>query len=209
MTVTRVFIVDDHEVVRRGLRGIVEDEDGLVVVGEAGTASQARMRLANQEVDVVIIDTDLPDGTGADLCRWARERWPRVAVLMLALTRNDEELFAAIAAGAAGFLLSEVSGRDLVDAIRRLAAGQSLIDPAVTRTVLERLRHPPGDPLTCLSPQERRVFAYLSEGLSNREIAARMSLTEKTVKNYVSAVLAKLGLERRAQAAAFAREHGL
>lgn len=209
MTVTRIFIVDDHEVVRRGLRGIVEDEDGLVVVGEAATASQARMRLANQEVDVAVIDTDLPDGTGADLCRWARERWPRVAVLMLALTRNDEELFAAIAAGAAGFLLSEVSGRDLVDAIRRLAAGQSLIDPAVTRIVLERLRHPPGDPLTCLSPQERRVFTYLSEGLSNREIAARMSLTEKTVKNYVSAVLAKLGLERRAQAAAFAREHGL
>jgi len=206
---TRIFLLDDHEIVRRGIRDLIEDEDDLAVVGEAGTAAEALARLDAVTADVALLDARLPDGSGIDVCRRLRERSPDVAVLILTSYDDDEALFAAISAGAAGFLLKQVRGNDLIAAIRRVAAGQSMLDPAVTGAVLERLRNKPRDPLDELSDQERRVFAHLRDGRSNREIAERMTLSEKTVKNYVSTLLGKLGLERRAQAAAFAREHEL
>lgn len=209
MAATRIFLLDDHEVVRRGIRDLIEDEDDLVVVGEAGTAAEALARLQSVTPDVAVLDARLPDGSGIEVCRQLRERSPRVGVLILTSYEDDEALFAAISAGAAGYLLKQVRGNDLVDAIRRVAAGQSMLDPAVTHAVLERLRNKPQDPLAELSEQERRVFDHLRDGRSNREIAEEMTLSEKTVKNYVSTLLGKLGLERRAQAAAFAHEHDL
>lgn len=209
MAATRIFLLDDHEVVRRGIRDLIEDEDDLVVVGEAGTAAEALARLQSVTPDVAVLDARLPDGSGIEVCRQLRERSPRVGVLILTSYEDDEALFAAISAGAAGYLLKQVRGNDLVDAIRRVAAGQSMLDPAVTHAVLERLRNKPQDPLAELSEQERRVFDHLRDGRSNREIAEEMALSEKTVKNYVSTLLGKLGLERRAQAAAFAHEHDL
>ncbi len=209
MATTRIFLLDDHEVVRRGIRDLLEDEQDLVVVGEAGTAADAIARIPALMPDVAVLDARLPDGSGIDVCREVRRRHREVAVLILTSYEDDDALFEAIGAGAAGFLLKQVRGTDLIDAVRRVAAGQSLLDPAVTHAVLERLRSAPADPLAGLSDQERRVFGHLREGLSNREIAEAMVLSEKTVKNYVSTILAKLGLERRAQVVVFAQQHGI
>ena len=200
----RVFLLDDHEVVRRGIADVLE-ADGITIVGEAATAAEALRRIPATSPDVAILDARLPDGSGIDVCREVRSQDPTIKALILTSYDDDEALFSAIMAGAAGYVLKEVRGTDLVDGIRRVAAGQSLLDPAVTAQVLERLRQgPQQDPrLEALTAQERKILELISEGLSNRQIAEAMFLAEKTVKNYVSSVLAKLGMERRTQAAVF------
>ena len=202
----RVFLLDDHEVVRRGLRDLLEAAGGIEVVGEAGTADEATRRIPPTRPDVAILDVRLPDGDGVTVCREVRSAHPEIQCLILTSFSDDEALFQAIMAGAAGYLLKQVRGTDLVDAVRRVAAGQSLLDPAVTAQVLERLRTPPKDDerLARLTEQERRILDLIAEGLTNRQIAERIHLAEKTVKNYVSNLLAKLGMERRTQAAVFA-----
>jgi two-component system, NarL family, response regulator DevR len=203
----RVFLVDDHEMVRRGVRDLLEEEPDLVVVGDAATAAEAVTAITALVPDVALLDARLPDGHGVDVCRDVRSVHPEIACLMFTSYDDEDAIMAAIMAGAAGYLLKQIRGVDLVDAVRRVAAGQSLLDPAVTRTVLARLRagdlRPP-DPLGALSDQERRVLELISDGLTNREIGERLYLAEKTVKNYVSSLLAKLGLGRRGQAAALA-----
>ena len=202
---TRVFLLDDHEVVRRGLRELLETEGDLVVVGEAGTAEEALWRVPATSPQVAVLDVRLPDGNGVEVCREIRSRHPEVYCLMLTSFADDEALFAAIMAGASGYVLKQIKGDDLVDAVRRVARGESLLDPAVTQRVFERLRtRPEDDELATLTDQERRVLELISEGLTNRQIGERMFLAEKTVKNYVSNVLAKLGMSRRTEAAAFA-----
>ncbi|HVM06556.1 MAG TPA: response regulator transcription factor [Acidimicrobiales bacterium] len=202
---TRVFLLDDHEVVRRGLRELLEAEDDLVVVGEAGTAEEALRRVPATSPDVAVLDVRLPDGDGVEVCRDIRSRHPEVNCLMLTSFADDEALFASIMAGAAGYVLKQVKGADLVDAVRRVARGESLLDPAVTQRVFERLRsRPEDDELASLTEQERRILDLIAEGLTNRQIGDRMFLAEKTVKNYVSNVLAKLGMSRRTEAAAYA-----
>jgi two-component system response regulator DevR len=202
----RVFLLDDHEVVRRGLRDLLEAAGGLEVVGEAGTADEALRRIPPTRPDVAIVDVRLPDGNGVDVCREIRSAHPEVQCLILTSFSDDEALFQAIMAGAAGYLLKQIRGTDLVDAVRRVAEGQSLLDPAVTARVLDRLRTPPADDerLARLTDQERRILDLIAEGLTNRQIAQRIHLAEKTVKNYVSNLLAKLGMERRTQAAVYA-----
>ncbi|MFA9445499.1 response regulator [Egicoccus sp. AB-alg6-2] len=201
----RVFLVDDHEVVRRGLRDLIDAEDDLEVVGDAASAGMALAGIAQTSPDVALLDVRLPDGNGVEICRDVRARDPRIACLMLTSFGDDEALFDAIMAGAAGYLLKDVRGPDLLDAIRRVATGDSLLDPAVTGKVLERLRRgDEEDPrLRSLSEQERRILSLIAEGLTNRQIAERMHLAEKTVKNYVSNLLAKLGMQRRTEAAVF------
>lgn len=202
---TRVFLLDDHEVVRRGLRELLETEADLEVVGEAGTAEDALGRIPATRPDVAVLDVQLPDGNGVEVCREIRSRDPNVACLMLTSFADDEALFNAIMAGAAGYILKQVKGNDLIDGIRRVARGESLLDPALTTRVLERLRaKPEPDELAGLTEQERRILDLIAEGLTNRQIGERMFLAEKTVKNYVSNVLAKLGMSRRSEAAAFA-----
>ena len=202
---TRVFLLDDHEVVRRGLKDLIDAEDDLDVVGEAGTAGMGLANIAKTDPDVAVLDVRLPDGNGVEVCREVRARNPKIACLMLTSFSDDEALFDAIMAGAAGYLLKDVRGNDLLDAIRRVAAGDSLLDPALTGKVLERLRRgDEEDPrLASLSDQERRILELIAEGLTNRQIAERMHLAEKTVKNYVSNLLAKLGMQRRTEAAVF------
>ncbi len=202
----RVFLLDDHEVVRRGLRELLEPEPDLEVVGEAGTAAEALARIPALRPDVAVLDARLPDGSGIDVCRDIRSSQPEVKALILTSFDDDDALFAAIMAGAAGYVLKDIHGNDLVDAIRRVNTGQSLLDPAVTGQVLERLRNgkPQDTRLASLSDQEQRVLSLIGEGLTNRQIAEQMFLAEKTVKNYVSSVLAKLGMERRTQAAILA-----
>jgi two-component system, NarL family, response regulator DevR len=201
----RVFLLDDHEVVRRGLRELLEAEDDLEVVGEAGTAEQTFARLAASNPDVAILDVRLPDGDGVAVCREIRSEHPDVACLMLTSFADDEALFSAIMAGAAGYVLKQVRGTDLVDAVRRVGRGESLLDPSLTARVLERLRNPPQpDALAGLTDQERRVLDLIAEGMTNRQIGAQLFLAEKTVKNYVSNLLAKLGMSRRSEAAAYA-----
>ncbi len=205
----RIFLVDDHEIVRRGLRELLEEEDDLEVVGDASTASEALARIPSTNPDVAILDVRLQDGDGIELCRDLRSAHPHIACLMLTSYPDDEALFSAIMAGAAGYVLKQVRGIDLVDGIRRVAAGQSLLDPSLTSRVLERLRQPPVvDELASLTDQERRILALISDGLTNRQIGEQMFLAEKTVKNYVSNVLAKLGMSRRAEAAAYAARLG-
>jgi DNA-binding NarL/FixJ family response regulator len=206
MPVIRVFLLDDHEIVRRGLRELLEREDDIEVVGESGEAEQARRRIPALRPDVAILDARLPDGSGIDVCRDVRSIDPTIKALILTSYDDDEALFAAIMAGAAGYVLKQVRSSDLVDGVRRVAAGQSLLDPAVTAQVLARLRSGPReDPrLAALTAQERRILDCIADGLSNREIAEHLSLAEKTVKNYVTSVLAKLGMQRRTQAAVFA-----
>jgi two-component system, NarL family, response regulator DevR len=206
MASTRVFLLDDHEIVRRGLRELLEGEEDLAVVGEAGTAEEALGRIPATSPDVAVLDVRLPDGDGVEVCREIRSRHPQINCLIFTSFADDEALFAAILAGASGYVLKQVRGTDLIDAIRRVAAGQSLLDPAVTARVLERLRTPqaPADDLGNLSEQERRILELISEGLTNRQIGERMFLAEKTVKNYVSNVLLKLGMSRRSEAAAYA-----
>jgi two-component system, NarL family, response regulator DevR len=205
----RVFLLDDHEVVRRGLRDLLESDGDIEVVGESGSAEEAIRRIPALRADVAVLDGRLPDGSGIDVCREIRSRDPHVAALILTSYDDDEALFSAIMAGAAGYVLKQVRGRDLLDAVRRVAAGQSLLDPAVTQQVLDRLREGPKQDtaLDALTEQERRVLELIGEGLTNRAIGERMFLAEKTVKNYVSSLLAKLGLERRTQAAVFASKH--
>ncbi|MGH9150923.1 MAG: response regulator [Acidimicrobiales bacterium] len=202
---TRVFLLDDHEVVRRGLRELLEAEDDLEVVGEAGTAEEALGRIPATSPAVAVLDVRLPDGDGVEVCRDIRSRHPEINCLMLTSFADDEALFSAIMAGAAGYVLKQVKGSDLVDAVRRVARGESLLDPAVTQRVFELLRtRPEDDELASLTDQERRILELISEGLTNRQIGERMFLAEKTVKNYVSNVLAKLGMSRRTEAAAYA-----
>ena len=201
-----MFLLDDHEVVRRGLADLLQAEGDIEVVGESGSAVEATNRAPALRPDVAILDARLPDGSGIDVCRDIRAVDPSIKGLILTSYEDDEALFAAIMAGASGYVLKQIRGTDLVDAVRRVAAGQSLLDPAVTARVLERIRTGIEEPreLKSLTDQERRILEYIAEGLTNHEIAQRMYLADKTVKNYVSSVLAKLGLERRTQAAVLA-----
>ncbi len=201
-----VFLLDDHEVVRSGLRGLLEAGGDIKVVGEAGTVAEALARIPPTRPNVAVLDVRLPDGSGIEVCREIRSRWPEIACLMLTSYADDEALFAAIMAGAAGYLLKRVGSTDLVDAVRRAGEGQSLLDPSLTTRVLERLRTGPDEDqrLASLTPQERRILELITEGYTNRQIADAMILAEKTVKNYISNLLAKLGVERRTQAATFA-----
>ena len=202
---TRVFLLDDHEVVRRGLRELLESEDDLQIVGEAGTAEEAYGRIPATSPDVAVLDVRLPDGDGIEVCREIRSRHPEIACIMLTSVSDDDAVYAAIMAGAAGYLLKQVRGNDLVDGIRRVAAGASLLDPTVTTRVLERLRHKEDrDEFSSLTDQERSILGLVAEGLTNRQIGERMFLAEKTVKNYVSNILAKLGMSRRTEAAVYA-----
>jgi DNA-binding NarL/FixJ family response regulator len=204
--VIRVYLLDDHEVVRRGLRDLLEREGDIKVVGQSGSAVDAEHRIPALRPDVAVLDARLPDGSGIDVCREIRSVDPAIQALILTSFEDDEALFAAIMAGAAGYVLKQIKGTDLVDAVRRVAAGQSLLDPAVTNRVLDRIRRGPDQPdeLKGLTEQERRILGLIAEGLTNREIAQRMFLSEKTIKNYVSSMLAKLGMERRTQAAVLA-----
>lgn len=201
----RVFLLDDHEVVRRGLRDLLESHDDLEVVGDAGSAGMGLAGIAATEPDVAVLDVRLPDGNGVEVCREVRARHPQIQCLMLTSFGDDEALFDAIMAGASGYLLKDVRGTDLVDAIRRVAAGDSLLDPTLTGKVLERLRKgDEEDPrLASLSDQERKILEHIAEGRTNRQIAEELHLAEKTVKNYVSNLLAKLGMHRRTEAAVF------
>jgi len=201
-----VFLVDDHEVVRGGLRALLETDAGIEVVGEAGTAEEAVTRGVALGPDVAVLDVRLPDGDGIEVCRELRSRLPGLQCLMLTSFADDEALFAAIMAGAAGYVLKQIRGNDLLDAVRRVGRGESLIDPAMTKRVLDRLREGPerDERLDRLSDQERRVLELVAEGMTNRQIADRLYLAEKTVKNYVSSMLSKLGMGRRSEAAAYA-----
>jgi len=204
--VIRVFLLDDHEVVRRGVRDLLEAEDDIEVVGEAGTAEQALARIPPTRPHVAVLDVRLPDGDGVTVCREIRSDHPDIQCLMLTSFSDDEALFQAIMAGAAGYLLKQIKGTDIVDGVRRVARGESLLDPTVTKRVLDRLRKPPEEDerLARLTPQERRILELIAEGMTNRQIADTIHLAEKTVKNYVSNLLAKLGMERRTQAAVYA-----
>jgi len=201
-----VFLLDDHEIVRRGVKELLEAEPDIVVVGEAGTAESALAGIPALKPDVAVLDVRLPDGDGVSVCRDIRTKMPEVACLMLTSFGDDEALFDAIMAGAAGYVLKQIRGTDLVGAVRALAAGQSLLDPVAASRVMKRMRDQAtrSDPLTGLTAQERRILELIGEGLTNRQIGERLFLAEKTVKNYISALFAKLGMKRRTQAAAFA-----
>jgi DNA-binding NarL/FixJ family response regulator len=202
----RVFLLDDHEVVRRGLIDLLQADGDIEVVGESGSAQEAARRIPALRPDVAVLDARLPDGNGIDVCRDVRAIDSSIKGLILTSYEDDEALFAAIMAGASGYVLKQIRGTDLVDAVRRVAEGQSLLDPAVTRRVLERIRNGVEQPreLAGLTDQERKILEHIAGGLTNRQIAGEMFLAEKTVKNYVSSLLAKLGLERRTQAAVLA-----
>jgi DNA-binding NarL/FixJ family response regulator len=203
---TRVFLLDDHEIVRRGVRDLLEAEDDLEVVGEASTGAQALDRIPVARPDVALLDVQLEFETGIEVAREIRSRHPEVTCLMLTSFADDEAMFDSIMAGAAGYVLKQVRGNELVDGIRRVAAGQSLLDPAMTTRVLDRLRdgQQQDERIASLTAQERRILDLLAEGLTNRQIGERLHLAEKTVKNYVSNVLMKLGMERRTEAAVYA-----
>ena len=202
----RVFLLDDHEVVRAGLRAMLEATGEIVVVGESGSAEEAASRIPALKPDVAVLDGRLPDGSGIEVCRSIRSVDPSLRALILTSFDDDEALFSAIMAGAAGYVLKEVRRSDLVNAIKLVAAGQSLIDPALTMRVLDRVRSGPkvAPELKELTEQEVKVLGFIAEGLTNRQIGERLFLAEKTVKNYVSTILGKLGLERRTQAAVLA-----
>jgi DNA-binding NarL/FixJ family response regulator len=203
----RVFLLDDHEIVRRGVRELLEAEADIEVVGEASTAAEALARVPASKPDVAVLDVRLPDGNGVSVCRDLRSDMPKLACLMLTSFADDEALFDAIMAGAAGYVLKQIRGNDLVGAVRTVAAGGSLLDPKAAAAVMERMRAPkPADPLAALTDQERRILDLIGEGLTNRQIGERMFLAEKTVKNYVSNLLSKLGLQRRTQVAVLATE---
>ena len=202
----RVYLLDDHEIVREGLRGLLEASGDIEVVGESGSAVEATARIPALRPDVAVLDNRLPDGSGIEVCRDIRAVDPSLKALILTSYDDDEALFAAIMAGAAGYVLKEIGKQDLVAAIRHVAGGRSLIDASLTERVLERVRggHRTAPELASLTEQETRLLELIAEGLTNRQIGERMSLAEKTVKNYVSNILAKLGLERRTQAAVLA-----
>lgn len=203
---TRVFVLDDHEVVRRGLRELFDAEDDLTVVGEAATAEEALSRVPSTRPDVAVLDVRLPDGDGVEVCRYLRSALPELKCLMLTSFADDEALFSAILAGASGYVLKQIKGGDLVTAVRRVAAGESLLDPALTRQVMDRLRgeQVEDERLSRLTTQERNILELIADGKTNRQIADDLFLAEKTVKNYVSNLLAKLGMQRRTEAAIFA-----
>jgi two-component system, NarL family, response regulator DevR len=202
----KVFLLDDHEIVRRGLRDLLEAEDDLVVIGESGSAREAERIIPALRPQVAVLDARLPDGSGIDVCRTIRSRDPSINALILTSYDDDQALFAAIMAGAAGYVLKQVRSNELVQAIRTVARGQSLLDPAVTAKVLERLRSGTAEPeeFADLTEREKEILRLIAEGLTNRQIGQRLFIAEKTVKNYVSSLLAKLGLERRTQAAVLA-----
>jgi DNA-binding NarL/FixJ family response regulator len=214
-----VFLLDDHEVVRAGLRDLLENADeNIAVVGEASTAAEALARIAAIHPDVAILDVRLGEGEtdGIAVCREIRSAHPEIACLMLTSFADDEALFASIMAGAAGYLLKEVRGRDIVGSVKRAARGESLLDPALTQKLIDRMRTggPEDERLARLTERERRVLDLVAEGKTNREIGAELYLAEKTVKNYVSNILSKLGMQRRTEAAVFAarladKEHRL
>ena len=207
MTSIRVFLLDDHEIVRRGVRELLEGEPDIEVVGEAGTAAEALARVPALKPDVAVLDVRLPDGDGVSVCRELRSGMPELRCLMLTSFADDEALFDAILAGAAGYVLKQIKGNDLIGAVRTVAAGGSLLDPKAAALVMERMRTPQAaDPLAVLTDQERKILDLIGEGLTNRQIAERMFLAEKTVKNYVSNLLSKLGIQRRTQAAVLATE---
>ena len=204
----RVFLLDDHEVVRQGLRALLESGGDIEVVGESGLAMEAAARIPALRPDVAVLDARLPDGSGIEVCRTVRAVDPTIKALILTSYDDDEALFAAIMAGAAGYVLKEIGGQDLIGAVRTVAAGNSLIDPSLTARVLERVRNGPATApeLADLTEQELKLLSLIAEGLTNRQIGERMFLAEKTVKNYVSSLLGKLGMERRTQAAVFGAE---
>lgn len=199
----RVFIVDDHELVRRGIIALLNAELDFEVVGEAGTAAQARARIRATRPDVAVLDVRLPDGSGIDVCRDVRSEHPETQCLILTGYDDDEAIYAAVLAGAAGYVIKDVQGGRLVDSVRKVAAGVVLLDPALGRRVVERIdeTHRSDPRLESLSARERDILPLIAEGLTNREIGERLALAEKTVKNYISGLLAKLGLQRRTQAA--------
>jgi two-component system response regulator DevR len=203
-----VFLLDDHEIVRRGVADLLESAPDITVVGEAGTAAQALARIPALKPQVAVLDARLPDGSGIDVCRDIRSAMPEVRCLILTSYDDNDAIFAAVMAGAAGYLLKEIRGTGLLDGIRQVAAGKSLLDPMVTERLLSRLRDgAPSDPrMASLSDREREILTLIADGLTNRQIGERLFLAEKTVKNYVSALLAKLGMERRTQAAVYGAE---
>ncbi|MFF8633563.1 response regulator [Streptomyces pilosus] len=207
----RVFLMDDHEVVRRGVRDLLNDEPDITVVGEAGTAEQALVRVPALRPQVAVLDVRLPDGDGVTVCRELRSRMPELSCLMLTSFDDEEALLDSIMAGASGYVLKQIQGTDLVSAVRTVAAGQSLLDPSATARLMERLRQgqepePEPDALPGLTEREREILALIGEGLTNRQIGQRLYLAEKTVKNHISRLLAKLGVERRIQAAVIATQ---
>ncbi|WP_438295519.1 response regulator [Streptomyces sp. HUAS TT7] len=207
----RIFLLDDHEVVRRGVRDLLDLESGLEVVGEATTAEQALARVPALRPDVAVLDVRLPDGDGVTVCRELRSRLPGLVCLMLTSFDDEEALLDAIMAGAAGYVLKQISGTDLVHAVRTVATGKSLLDPATTARLMARLRHgaeeeQQPDELSRLTGREREILALIGEGLTNREIGQRLFLAEKTVKNHISRLLTKLGVSRRVQAAVVAAQ---
>jgi two-component system, NarL family, response regulator DevR len=202
----RVFLLDDHEVVRRGVRELLEASGEIVVIGEASTAEEALNRVGAAQPQVAVLDVRLPDGNGVEVCRSIRSDHPDIACLMLTSYSDDDALFEAIMAGAAGYVLKQIRGNDLVAAVKHVATGASLLDPALVGRVMDRLRKPPQEDerLGRLSEQERRILDLIAEGMTNRQIANELHLAEKTIKNYVSNLLMKLGMERRTEAAVFA-----
>ena len=204
----RVFLLDDHEVVRRGVAALLSAEDDIEIVGEAGTADHALARIPAARPDVAVLDVRLPDGDGVSVCREIRSQLPDLACLMLTSFDDEDALFEAVMAGAAGYVLKQIHGSDLVGAVRTVATGQSLLDPRSTARMLQRLRdrQEKQDPLKALTDQERHIFDLIGEGLTNRQIGERLYLAEKTVKNHISSIFAKLGMSRRTQAAALAAQ---
>jgi DNA-binding NarL/FixJ family response regulator len=207
----RLLIVDDHEVVRQGLVALLDRRPGFQVVGEAGTVESAIAEARRLQPDLVVMDVRLPDGSGVEACREIRSELPATRVIMLTSYPDEEAVLSAIVAGAAGYLLKQIRARDLVSALEAVGRGESLLDPAVTERVLERVRRMASgeehDELAVLTPQEQKILMLVAEGKTNKEIAAEIFLSDKTVKNYVSSILSKLNLERRAQAAAFVARH--
>ena len=206
----KVFLVDDHEIVRQGLAGVIQGQPDLTVVGEAAGVHDALARIAATQPDVAVLDVRLPDGNGIDLCRQIRQDFPRVQCLILTAYDDDDAMFAAVMAGAAGYLLKSVRAAELLEAIRGVAAGRRLLHPSAERNAMQRMRDAPGeDPrFGSLGLRERQILALIADGLTNRQIGERLGLAEKTVKNYVSGLLSKLGLDHRTQAAVFEIERG-
>ena len=206
--IIRVFLLDDHEIVRRGIADLLAGEDDIEVVGEAGTAAEALARIPAVRPDVAVLDARLPDGSGIDVCREIRSARPQTQCIILTSYDDDDAIFAAVVAGAAGYLLKEVRGLSLVEAIRQVAQGKSLLDPSVTGRLLARLRdgEPKDQRLSSLTPREREILALIADGMTNKQIGETLFLAEKTVKNYVSGLLSKLGMQRRTQAAVYGAE---
>jgi DNA-binding NarL/FixJ family response regulator len=202
----RVFILDDHEMVREGIRSLLESDEDIEVVGEAATAAEAMVRIPLARPDVAILDVRLEDGSGVEVCRDIRSAHPEISCLMLTSFADDEALYASVMAGAAGYVLKQIRGRDLVEDVKKVHRGESLMDPRAVARVVERIAHPPHAPseLAQLSPQERRLLDFIAEGLTNRQIAEAMFLSEKTVKNYMTGLLSKLNMNNRTEAAVYA-----